>query len=84
MSFHIEQAITKTLKEDWGDSTNGIFRQMETKLSHNGCLGNGGGPKEGLFKIIAPFCISWFSKFVLVSKTRENVLTGGSIPSIYH
>ena len=47
MSFHIEQAITKTLKEDWGDSTDGIFRQMETKLSHNGCLGNGGGPKEG-------------------------------------
>ena len=68
MSFHIEQAITKILKEDWGDSTDGIFRQMETKLSHNGCLGNGGGPKEGdgwffhtqlwLSKIIAPACIS--------------------------
>ena len=47
MSFHIEQAITKILKEDLGDSTDEIFRHMETKLSHNGCLGNGGGPKEG-------------------------------------
>ena len=48
MSFLIEQAIKKILKEDWGDSTDGIFRGMETKSSQNSYLENGGGPKEGV------------------------------------